>query len=396
MKLPYSRAIFLHLSFMLAFLFGFTINAQIIQIGQDIDGEAAYNHFGRSVSMNVAGDRLAIGAPENNGNGTNAGHVRIYAWNGTSWTQQGQDIDGELYSDQSGSSVSFNAAGDRLAIGAPNNVGNGVYAGHVRIYEWDGTSWTQQGQDIDGEAANDNSGYSVSMNAAGDRIAIGAIGNDGNGYNAGHVRIYEWDGTSWTQQGQDIDGEAAGDRFGFSVSINSFGDKLAIGARWNDGNGSNSGHVRTYAWNGSSWIQQGQDIDGEAASDYSGYSVSMNAAGDRVAIGATGNDGNGNGAGHVRIYEWDGTSWTQQGQDIDGEAAGVMNGFSVSINSSGNRIAIGAPGTMGGAGHVRIYNWNGASWIQQGQDIDGEAANDGFWIFCFHECCRRSTCCWST
>ena len=71
MKLPYYRAIFLHLSVVFTFLFGFTINAQIIQIGQDIDGEAAYNHFGRSVSMNVAGDRLAIGAPENNGNGTN-------------------------------------------------------------------------------------------------------------------------------------------------------------------------------------------------------------------------------------------------------------------------------------------------------------------------------------
>ena len=34
--------------------------------------------------------------------------------------------------------------------------------------------WQQQGQDIDGEAADDESGYSVSMNAAGDRVAIGA------------------------------------------------------------------------------------------------------------------------------------------------------------------------------------------------------------------------------
>ena len=46
-----------------------------------------------------------------------------------------------------------------------------------------------------------------------------------------------------------------------------------------------AGHVRIYEWNGSSWVQQGQDIDGEAADDWSG-SVSMNAAGDRVAIGA--------------------------------------------------------------------------------------------------------------
>ena len=28
------------------------------------------------------------------------------------------------------------------------------------------------------------------------------------------------------------------------------------------------------------------------------------------------------------------------------------------------------------AGHVRIYNFNGSSWIQLGNDIDGEAASD--------------------
>ena len=62
--------------------------------------------------------------------------------------------------------------------------------------------------------------------------------------------------------------------------------KLAIGAWANDGNGTNAGHVRIYEWNGGSWIQQGQDIDGEAAFDNSGSAVSMNATGDKVAIGA--------------------------------------------------------------------------------------------------------------
>ena len=40
------------------------------------------------------------------------------------------------------------------------------------------------------------------------------IGNDGNGNNAGHVRIYEYSSGSWTQLGADIDGEAAGDNSG--------------------------------------------------------------------------------------------------------------------------------------------------------------------------------------
>ena len=73
--------------------------------------------------------------------------------------------------------------------------GNGTDAGHVRIYEWDGTSWIQLGQDIDGEAAGDNR-WSVSMNATGDRLAVGAPYHGGD---AGH-EIYYWNGTLWTQQ----------------------------------------------------------------------------------------------------------------------------------------------------------------------------------------------------
>ena len=39
-------------------------------------------------------------------------------------------------------------------------------------------------------------------------VAIGAS-NDGNGTNAGHVRIYKNISGTWTQLGSDIDGEAA-------------------------------------------------------------------------------------------------------------------------------------------------------------------------------------------
>jgi len=50
-------------------------------------------------------------------------------------------------------------------------------------------SQTQLGSDIDGEASDDLSGCSVSMNSAGDRVAIGAEGNDGTGWQEGHVRV---------------------------------------------------------------------------------------------------------------------------------------------------------------------------------------------------------------
>ena len=124
-------------------------------------------------------------------------------------------------------------------------------------------SQEQIGSDIDGEAANDNSGRSVSLDSDGDRVAIGADLNDGTGTDAGHVRIYSWDGSSWNQLGLDIDGEAAGDAFGFSVSMDFDGDRVAIGAHLNDGSYSDAGHVRIYSWDGSSWNQLGSDIDGE-------------------------------------------------------------------------------------------------------------------------------------
>ena len=39
--------------------------------------------------------------------------------------------------------------------------------------------WTQLGSDINGEAAGDTSGVSVSLSSDGKRVAIGAIHNDG-------------------------------------------------------------------------------------------------------------------------------------------------------------------------------------------------------------------------
>jgi hypothetical protein len=353
------------------------------QLGSDIDGEAANDYCGWSVSMNSAGDRVAIGAERNDGTSSNtyydAGHVRVYEYSNSGWTQLGSDIDGEGMENFSGWSVSMNSAGDRVAIGADLNDDSGSEAGHVRVYEYSNSSWTQLGSDIDGEAAGDRSGWSVSMNSAGDRVAIGALFNDGTASDAGHVRVYEYSNSSWSQLGSDIDGEAAGDRFGWLVSMNSAGDRVAIGAERNDGTASDAGHVRVYEYSNSSWTQLGSDIDGEAADDRSGNSVSMNSAGDRVAIGADRNDGSGSNAGHVRVYEYSNSSWTQLGSDIDGEAADDRSGMSVSMNSAGDRVAIGATdndGTASDAGHVRIYEYSNSSWSQLGIDIDGEAASD--------------------
>jgi Flp pilus assembly pilin Flp len=350
-----------------------------VSLGGYIVGEAAGDESGISVSLSSDGTIVAIGAWQNDGNGSASGHVRVYQIVTGSWNQIGQDINGEAIGDGSGFSVSLSSDGTIVAIGAHNNDGNGSASGHVRVYENLSGTWTQIGSDIDGEATLDYSGYSVSLSADGSIVAIGAIGNDGNGGNSGHVRVYENLSGTWTQVGSDIDGEAANDQSGISVSLSADGATLAIGARWNDGAGADAGHVRVYENLSGTWTQIGADINGEATLDYSGYSVSLSDDGLTLAIGAYLNDGSGGSAGHVRVYQNVGGTWTQMGSDIDGEATGDQSGYSVSLSASGSRVAIGAQlndGSGGSAGHVRVYKYIAGAWTQVGVDIDGEAAGD--------------------
>ena len=219
----------------------------IDQLGSDIDGEAAGDSSGANVVLSADGTIVAISASQNDGSGSDAGHVRLFEWDGAAWVQRGGDIDGEAADDSSGHSVSLSDDGSIVAIGA---IFNGTEtSGHVRVYEWDGTAWTQKGSDIDGEAADDWSGWSPTLSADGSIVAIGAVFNDGvNGENSGHVRLYEWDGSAWQQKGNDIDGEEKADESGLSVSLSADGTVVAIGAHLNDGiNGENSGHVRVYS-----------------------------------------------------------------------------------------------------------------------------------------------------
>ena len=331
-----------------------------VQRASDIDGEAADDQSGRSVALSSDGLTVAIGAPYNDENGSSSGQVRVFSFVGDTWVQRGSDIDGEAAGDLSGSAVALSSDGLTVAIGAPYNDGNGSDSGQVRIYDWDGSAWSQRGQDIDGEAAGDLSGSSVSLSSDGSVVAVGAPFNAGNGSKSGQVRIYDWEGAAWSQRGADIDGEAADDWSGYSVALSSDGSTVAIGAPYNDGNGLSSGQVRVYAWNGTAWVQQGNAIAGEAAGDQSGWSVALSSDGLTVAIGAQNNDGNGTASGQVRVFSFVGDTWVQRGSDIDGEAAGDLSGYAVALSSDGLTVAIGAPYNDGNgtdSGQVRVFAW---------------------------------------
>lgn len=350
-----------------------------VQLGADLDGEAPGDQSGFSVSISANGSRLAIGTPFNSANGDNSGHVRVYNWDDNDWVQLGIDIDGVAPDDQTGASVSLSDDGSILAVGATGSGPNGAAIGQVRVFIWDGVSWTQMGASINGEAANDQFGRSISLSSDGNRVAIGSRNNAGNGINSGHVRVYQWNNNEWIQLGTDIDGEELGDQSGGAVSLSADGSRLAIGATFNNGNGGNAGHARVFNWDGFEWSQLGASINGEGSSNFSGWSVSLSADGSRLAVSAPANDGNGEDSGHVRVYDWDGMDWIQIGNDLDGEAPGDRSGGSVSLSANGNILAIGATendGNGDNSGHVRLYRWDNSAWTQLHLDIDGEAPGD--------------------
>ena len=104
------------------------------------------------------------------------------------------------------------------------------YKGLVKVYDLVGSTWTQVGANIIGEASNDFFGSSIVMNDAGTRLLIGAYGNDGGGNLSGHARIYDLVGTTWTQLGDDIDGEEASDYLGFGLGMSASGHRIALGS----------------------------------------------------------------------------------------------------------------------------------------------------------------------
>jgi hypothetical protein len=216
------------------------VNDNWQQIG-NIKGKKKYDNFAHSVSLSADGSILAVGS---NYNKNYRGAVRIYQNVKDNWEQIGDDIEGEM-GESGGSnlgfSVSLSADGSIVAIGGTRH---NYVSGVVRIYQNNNNKWEQIGDDIEGEAYNDNSGWSVSLSVDGSVVAIGAPTN--NDYNPGHVRIYQNNNNFWQQKGDDIDGESDLDQSGISVSLSADGLVVAIGAIYNDGNGDNSGHVRIY------------------------------------------------------------------------------------------------------------------------------------------------------
>jgi len=249
--------------------------------------------------------------------------------------------------------------------------------------------WNQLGGDLLGEAYYDFSGASVSISSDGKTVAIGAKNNnddgDGNGIISGHVRVYSYgeDEDAWSQVGTDIDGKIC-DRFGYDVELSADGMTLVVGAPGRD---YYTGYARFLKFNTDSgdWNDFTDLINGLNAGDSAGDAVALSADGEIVAVGSPRSGVNGYYTGHVQVFVNDNNNWVQRGQNIEGENAenNDYSGNGLALSADGNILAIGAlnnNGPPGGdtyyVGHVRVYEYSEENkvWIQLGNDLDGDSS----------------------
>lgn len=265
--------------------------------------------------------------------------------------------------------------------------------------------------------ANDQFGRVVRLSADGSTLAVSAWHEsssttginstpDDTAANAGAVYVYILSNGSWVQQAYiKASNTGANDEFGFSLSLSTNGDTLAVGAYLEDSNstGINStsnnladqaGAVYVYRRSGNSWSEQAYIKSSNApAGDQFGRSVSLSGDGNTLAVGSVGDDSNTSGIdstytydittqnnGAVYMFGYNGSAWSQQAYiKASNPSPGDSFGNSVSLSTDGTILAVGAEyensSTTGinstpddaapGAGAVYIYGLSGSTWSEQ-------------------------------
>ena len=258
--------------------------------------------------------------------------------------------------------ITVSISGDTAVVGATRDDHAGIFSGSAYVFVGSGTSWTQQAKLTASDAAlGDDFGRSVSI--SGDTVVVGAIGDDDVGTifggNSGSAYVFVRSGTIWTQQAKLTASDAAElDQFGISVSIS--GDTALVGAFKDDDVGSESGSAYVFVRSGTTWTQQAKlTASDDAAGDQFGFSVSI--SGDTSLMAAIGDDGEVfglNGSGSAYVFVRSGATWTEQAQLTASDAARADR-FGASLSISGDTVVVGVasdddPGFDSGSAKVFV------------------------------------------
>lgn len=405
-------------------LLGCTLPAaaqQTFTFDQALVGQNSNDLFGWSLDLSGDGYTVIIGAIDNDGAAVGAqpaGHARVYKntsnAQGTVWTwgQVGDDIDGTFQDEEAGYSVAVTTNGNTVAVGSPNR-------NKTRVYDRNGQNWVQRsanGFNIYSSEDPQRAGHAVSLSGNGHILAMGGplarkvwvadisagpgmpmitgvplllpgtyaggsldLDETGNNMvigayqantNRGEVYVYQRSGNTWAQRGQTLQGVNNYDEFGFDVSINNDGNTIAVGIKGWDDNPNNTtyeiGQTAIYDWDGSQWVQRGTAIQGNNLFDQCGYAVSLSGDGDRVAVGYRSSNIAFTGGGQVRVFDWNGTTWEQNGDPILGDGVNVFCGHSVGLSDDGVVLGVG----LSRGGVITPFGGSqGKVWMYQGTVI---------------------------
>ncbi|CAL2089005.1 conserved protein of unknown function precursor containing a T9SS type A C-terminal secretion signal [Tenacibaculum sp. 190524A02b] len=246
----------------------FELNAsnQWVQLGGDLNGDAAEDRFASDFSISNDGTRIAISAPFSDSNGEDSGLVRVFQLNASNqWEQLGTDIVGGIRQ-QLGRKMSMNGLGNRIAVSIP-------FGNQVLVYELNASNqWVKLGNTIAEKAG------SLAISDDGDTLILGNQASGSNGLsNNGQVKIFELNAANnWVQVGSSIEGEVNEERIGRSVSINNNGTKIVFSSRFLPNT-----PIKVFQKNISNeWEQVGTTLS--ASTD----AVQMNGTGDRIVFSA--------------------------------------------------------------------------------------------------------------
>ena len=306
-----------------------------------IQGAVGRGQFGGCVSLSYDGFSLACSSK-----GEENGRISLFNYSNSTWTKLADKVGTNTPTGHVGLNVKISGNGTVLISGSSTNSAAGASLGMAQVWKYSSGSLTQLGANFYGEGDGVNTTFgsmtgddsmgnadSLTINYAGDYIALGAYGNDGGGTNAGSVRVYQWVSTAWVKMGADIDG-SAGDNIGQSCSLSQNGKVLAVGG-WS---GSIPGVVRVYSYNGTSWIKMGSDIVGTEAGSVCGR-VSLSALGTTLAVGIYASDLYGTNAGLVRMYKYANNIWNKVGDDLKSSIVNDYVGGIVQLSSDASVIS---------------------------------------------------------
>ena len=338
---------------------GFTEEAQLFATdGRDGDG------FGKTVSIEVNAKCLVVGVLGDDDNGKNSGSVYVFENQGGDWKEVAKLLKpkaekggaGELF----GSSVSVSEGAEYIIVGAPVQQEYREKKGSVHVYKKEGQEWKHQVALVSSDARfRDRFGSSVSIDTKGNTIVVGA-----KGYSCAY--IFEREGNSWTQKLRFRHAQLSG--LGISAAINSNGTIAAIGA--------NKGAVVLEKVNGT-WQQRSILFPDYHNDSYGfGAAIAMNSSGQQIVIGAirAKNEGNRTTGGSF-IFSRKGDEWVQQKILFpeDGKSKIFIDnhsnryGSSMAISANGNLLVIGDPrfaGRTGGYSAGAIFAYNFSSLIK--------------------------------